>query len=253
MCRVFRFANAVLDIVLKRPHSEDKARFGHSIEARATRLYRGFYRRFTTFEAKDIFELGAGPYSVKVYLGFGVKSYTLANLSFGPAFDAISDTRIRRVITTDSLVPIHNGSVDVVISENAFEHLQDYEAMIEELRRILRPGGILMARFSPLYYSPYGAHFHDVTMIPWVHLALSEPRLRELIERESGTRENFVYQWEQFRTLNRLQAREFLRPFGRVGWVLEHASSFPFPGSYRWPQPLSKFLTHGLKVAARKV
>jgi SAM-dependent methyltransferase len=246
------FMGRVFGIVVKRPHSEDLVRFAQTIEQRAQHLYDRFYSRYGTFAEKDVFELGAGPYAVRTYLALGVRSYTLGNVRFGPEFDLVSHPALRRVATTDTSIPLDDASVDIVISENTFEHLRAYEAMIAEVRRVLRPGGMLLTQFSPLYASPFGAHLYEVIMIPWIHLIMGEQRLRALIERESRTPESFAYQWEQYTTLNQLEATDFLRPLRGPGWTIQEVTSFPFVGSRHWPGPLSRWFTHGLRIAARK-
>ena len=41
-------------------------------------------------------------------------------------------------------IPIGDGSVDVVVSFETIEHLAEHDAMITEIRRVLRPGGLLV-------------------------------------------------------------------------------------------------------------
>lgn len=50
-----------------------------------------------------------------------------------------------------------DGSFDVVYSRAVFEHLQDPSAVIAEVRRVLKPGGVMFVRLH-LYTSDSGIH-----------------------------------------------------------------------------------------------
>jgi SAM-dependent methyltransferase len=50
-----------------------------------------------------------------------------------------------RVIQPDGRIPIDDGTVDLVVSEWTFEHVDDAERAAAELHRILRPGGWVCA------------------------------------------------------------------------------------------------------------
>jgi SAM-dependent methyltransferase len=51
-----------------------------------------------------------------------------------------------------------NSSYDFIFSFNAFEHIPDPSLAIDEMIRLLRPGGIIWIDFNPLYASPLGLH-----------------------------------------------------------------------------------------------
>lgn len=75
-------------------------------------------------------------------------------------------------------LPMADGSVDLVIMNDAMEHVADPVAVLGEVRRVLARGGRLCVNFPP-YYHPFGAHLSDAIYIPWVHMFFSE---RTLIE-----------------------------------------------------------------------
>jgi SAM-dependent methyltransferase len=66
------------------------------------------------------------------------------------------------------------GSFDVVLSHNSFEHFKDPYRILDEMKELLTPDGKLYITFGPLWFSPYGAHMHFFTSIPYVHLIFSE-------------------------------------------------------------------------------
>ena len=58
-------------------------------------------------------------------------------------------------------LPADDASFDHVYSWSAFEHIQDPLAVIREIRRILRPGGLLMIQVWPFYHSEHGSHLWE--------------------------------------------------------------------------------------------
>ena len=63
---------------------------------------------------------------------------------------------------------------DVIVSKDTFEHVGDLPALLVALHALLKPGGVLYAGFSPLYYSPYGDHGRTGMKLPWAHAVLPE-------------------------------------------------------------------------------
>lgn len=70
-------------------------------------------------------------------------------------------------------LPAGDASFDFVFTWSAFEHIEDPVAVFSEIRRILRPGGILMLQIWPLYHSEHGAHLWQCIPDNFVHLLRS--------------------------------------------------------------------------------
>lgn len=51
-----------------------------------------------------------------------------------------------RLIGPDGRWPLEDGSVDLAVSDFVLEHVEDPRAFMDELTRVLRPGGVLVAR-----------------------------------------------------------------------------------------------------------
>jgi len=66
------------------------------------------------------------------------------------------------------------GTFDAAVSKDTFEHVENLDAVLAQLHRLLRPGGLLYVGFSPLYYSPNGPHGRLGFRLPWVHSFLPE-------------------------------------------------------------------------------
>ena len=62
-------------------------------------------------------------------------------------------------------LPVASGLVDVCFSSNVLEHVADWPAMLTEMVRVTRPGGIVFAAFTN-WLSPWGGHETS----PWHYL-----------------------------------------------------------------------------------
>lgn len=81
---------------------------------------------------------------------------------------------------------IESDSVDAIFSTDVFEHVMDLPAALDELHRVLKPGGHMVSRFGPLFYSPYGCHFYWANPFPYGHLLLGRRWLKRRIDRVRG-------------------------------------------------------------------
>lgn len=260
----YPFGKALLSaarlIPLKRPNSSDPDAYGESIRQRARTTYETFYSRYLPFEGKDIGELGGGGFAMREFLKHSPAHYYPINVYFGDEdFEGLeaelASGEVTPVKSTRSSIPLPDASLDALVSENCFEHLEDYRGMASEMHRVLRPGGYVLTHFSPLYFSPYGAHFHEVTKLPYVHLLTDDETLARWIREElhaMGRDSLFDYLWNQYKTLNRLTPREFLAPLLGGQWEVLCFETWPFRRSDEYPGAFSKWLTHGIRLAARR-
>jgi len=62
-------------------------------------------------------------------------------------------------------LPLAAGAVDVCFSANVLEHVPDWRAMLAEMIRVTRPGGIIFVCFTN-WLSPWGGHETS----PWHYL-----------------------------------------------------------------------------------
>jgi SAM-dependent methyltransferase len=71
-------------------------------------------------------------------------------------------------------IPLEDEAVDLIVSEDVFEHLEDPESILREWWRVLIPGGRVLLSFGPLWYHPHGIHLWEIFPAPWTHLLFSE-------------------------------------------------------------------------------
>jgi len=100
------------------------------------------------------------------------------------------------VVANCESIPFDNDSFDVIVADNVLEHLAKPEVVFGEIRRVLRPGGVFIAKTpNKFHYMPLAARltphsFHQwynalrgrapQDTFPTLYRANSRARLREL-------------------------------------------------------------------------
>lgn len=88
---------------------------------------------------------GGGPVN-----GFELSAYAIRHAPVGPVGARVSVARAEAL-------PCRSGSADLVACMDVLEHLDDDAVALEELRRVLRPGGLLLLTV-PAYQWLWGSH-----------------------------------------------------------------------------------------------
>lgn len=97
--------------------------------------------------------------------------------------DLACEERIRLVDLDNYRIPFPDDHFDLIFSEQVFEHVQNYDEALNELARVLKPGGVGLHRF-PSRLRPLESHvkvpFSSVFrphwwMVIWSGLALRKP------------------------------------------------------------------------------
>jgi SAM-dependent methyltransferase len=112
---------------------------------------------------------------------------------------------------------------DVILSENALEHVLDVPGLLGEARRRLVPGGRMFIGFGPLYHAPSGDHTWLRSALPgyryfswpWGHLLFEGLALRKL-SKVHGRPVTKTVDWP-YLDLNRHTVDEFERMFRESG------------------------------------
>lgn len=131
------------------------------------------------------------------------------------------------------LAGVERGSVDLVFSCNAFQHVADLAETLRHVAGFVRPGGHLYANFGPIWSAPDGSHvenlrcggrvynFWETTLLPsWAQLVYGEDELSEVLAAAHGAalarcvaRYVFHSTW-----INRLFFEDYLRAVEASGW-----------------------------------
>lgn len=123
----------------------------------------------------------------------------------GPVLDNGAGGRKHRKVTALEYVPHPNNSVqadgldlpfrdntfELILSQAVLEHVKDPQRYVDEMVRVLRPGGLVyieVAFMQPVHQAPW--HFFNVTPFGLAHLC------RDLDVIESGAFGTLADQWD---------------------------------------------------------
>ncbi len=84
--------------------------------------------------------------------------------------------RFSFILADAAALPLEDESIDVIIMNDAMEHVASPRKVLSECARVLKSEGRVFINFPP-YYHPYGAHLSDLIGIPWAHLLFSRKTL----------------------------------------------------------------------------
>jgi SAM-dependent methyltransferase len=138
------------------------------------------------FQSQSILEVGCG---------HGLASRFVAKSGFRVAATDVVDVRSPEVKSSSvqfsigdacTQLPYADNIFDLVFSVNSFEHFSDPQAAMDEILRVIRPGGILFLAFSPLYYSAWGLHAFRRLGMPYPQLLFSEETIQHFVDEEQA-------------------------------------------------------------------
>lgn len=120
-----------------------------------------------------------------------------------------------------------DGSLDVIWSRTALEHVQPLEPALRETARVLRRGGVAHHVIDPFFWLK-GCHARGLTELPWAHARLDlDGYERFVAEAESSRRA--ARRTAYLRSLNRLTLDDWhatldsIDEFEIVGWDEHHS------------------------------
>lgn len=115
-------------------------------------------------------------------------------------------------------LPADDDTFDLVFSWSAFEHIADPHVMCREIRRVLRPDGVLMVQLWPFYHSEHGAHLWQCLPEGFVQLQRSPEDIEAEVRRTAKYEPELVDEFlEVFATLNRITLDDLQRALLAAG------------------------------------
>lgn len=114
---------------------------------------------FTLKPDATVLDLGCGNGAiVKAYRALGYEAFG-SDFAFkkGPDVESLHSNGLIRRIEEPYRLPFPDDSFDLVVSDEVFEHVQNYDETLSEIRRVLKPDGISL-HFFPSCYTPIEPH-----------------------------------------------------------------------------------------------
>ena len=90
------------------------------------------------------------------------------------------------VTSQEDRIPAEDDSFDYVFSWSAFDHVENPQALIGEIRRVLRPKGVLMIQVYPFFHSQHGSHLPHWYPDGFAQLLHSFDEIQDRIRSEPG-------------------------------------------------------------------
>lgn len=152
--------------------------------ANTIEFYTQKYTAEEMFKGKKVLDVGCGAGGKSLYYAsLGAKKVSGIEVvahyeqeALGLAKEKGLEDRFEFVCGDAARMPFEDNSFDTIIVNDAMEHVDEPEKVLQECLRVLVPKGRVFINFPP-YYHPYGAHLSDAIGIPWVHLFFTERAL----------------------------------------------------------------------------
>jgi SAM-dependent methyltransferase len=157
---------------------------------RESGLFRDFFALFpgvdveAQLRGKDVLDFGSGygGRTVEYARQSGARSVIGLEPLEGPielsrryaAFCGVDNVAFR--VCGDTIIPLHEGSVDAVVSYDVLEHVRSPPDSFREIHRVLRRGGKAYLAF-PVYTGATSHHLDYVTTLPGLHWLFSASTL----------------------------------------------------------------------------
>lgn len=94
-----------------------------------------------SFAGAPLLDVGCGGGIMAAHLG----GYTHVGIDRSASALAVATTRGVVAVRADAAaLPVRDGAVEVVVAGELFEHVTDLEAVVAEVARVLRPGGLVV-------------------------------------------------------------------------------------------------------------
>jgi SAM-dependent methyltransferase len=160
--------------------------------------------------------------------------------------------RFSFMVSEPDRIPAPNDTFDVAFSWSSFEHISNPVTMLREIRRILKPAGVLFLQIWPLYFSQHGGHLWQSIPEPFPHLRHPVHILERRIGGRRGT-DRSRDAIDELRSLNKLTLDDLQRALLAAGMratkVELQAETFHVPEAVAH-HSLSDLAISGVKLLA---
>ncbi len=213
--------------------SDLKARMDNEVSILRSRLMRVQQFAAPIADGSKVLEIGfaTGGYSIDAWEQLGFRTTGIDDAYDGTAEPPALPVHIaQRLGTHPTFVEgditrqtsLAEDTFDVIYSVSVLEHISDISAAFREMRRLLKPGGLMIHAWNP-YFSPNGGHPWGLLDCPWGHVRLPQSDidqyLDELRPHEAPIAKPWVWNTlDRDTTLGRMQTKVAQAGFRLLLW-----------------------------------
>jgi SAM-dependent methyltransferase len=171
----------------------------------------------------------------------------------GHAFDALPEGLEFRT-NHGTTLPADDATFDALISWSTFEHVGEPVGLLREMRRVLKPGGVLFLQIWPLYWSEHGSHLWPWYPEGYAQLDHDDGEIaRRLHDAHAGREADVEFVLNEFRHLNQISADGLQRAMLAADLFItkfELLTGATRVSRYHARRPLSELGVAGIKLIA---
>jgi len=158
------------------------------------------------------------------------------------------------VVSGPEKIPADDASFDILVTWSAFEHVANPLGVLREMRRIVKPDGVLMLQLWPFYFSEHGSHLWDWFPNGFAHLTLDHDALEDQVRASDRHDDGWTeYMLAEFATLNRVTLDSLGAAIHEAGFSVRYldimAGAVHLPGELEG-LPLSSLGITGVQLLA---
>jgi ubiquinone/menaquinone biosynthesis C-methylase UbiE len=199
-------------------------------------LVKYFFPRISPTELEDSVLLDLGCFTggrltawvekFRLKIGYGIDINPIFKIAADEFASQKRLTNLKFFTGFGESLPFEDSSIDVIVSTDVFEHVQNLEKVLDECHRVLKPGGKLCIVF-PQYLQPLESHLGCVTRFPALHWiftgdVITKAYIEIIQERENSNwyfPESYpLKEWEKLPSLNGITYKKFLSLLAKNLW-----------------------------------
>jgi SAM-dependent methyltransferase len=128
-----------------------------------------------------------------------------------------SEDELSFAVSKPEQIPAPPDTFDLAYTWSAFEHIHRPVAILQEIARILKPGGALFLQLWPFFASSHGGHLWPHYDDPFPHLLRTDESILEDVAGRRGTDPSRPAD-DEYRSLNRMTLEQLHRALLRTGF-----------------------------------
>ncbi|MCX6386206.1 MAG: methyltransferase domain-containing protein [Solirubrobacterales bacterium] len=171
-----------------------------------------------TMAGKSVADIGCGDGIIDLGLAVKGKPASLIGFDLNPVdtekliAEAKREAKIKKLpeclefaISQPERIPAENCSFDLVVTWSAFEHVAEPQALLTEIRRVLKPDGALFLQLWPFYNSEHGTHLWQWFPEGFAQFTDSDEEIEARVSADPATDLGWgAMMLSEFRALNRI-------------------------------------------------